>query len=219
MSTHLVKPSPIESSKTKLLTTTYRLLLIAALAPVVACASAVVGFTNGGFETGDLTGWTVHYWLNKTGIPSLVATPARTPIVFTDLNLMADTNNGSATSMSITTQTYTGVVPTGSITSPDALTLNNLAFPLYGNYSAIVNQLASGANAASRATSLSQTGVMSTSDIDSTDGKIHIRFDFAGVVELPTHTADQQPYIFVQVQDVTKGTTLYSHFAYAGEPG
>jgi len=191
---------------------------MAAFVPALASAGSV-GFTNGGFEDGDLTGWTVQHWLNDTGIPSLIATPARSPVTFGDLNLTADTNSGSSTATSPTSQTYTGIVPTGSITSPDPLSLSGLTFPLYGSYSAVVNQLDAGVNAEKRATSLSQTAVMSTSDIDAIDGKLHVRFAFAGVVELPTHPANEQPYIFVEVQDLTKGITLYSRFVYAGQTG
>ncbi len=115
-----------------------RFLVMAAFVPALASAGSV-GFTNGGFETGDLNGWTVQYWLNNTGIPSLVATPPRSPITFSDLNLTVDTKSGSSTATSPTSQTYTGIVPTvHKLPAPDPLTLSGLTFPLYGSDSAMV---------------------------------------------------------------------------------
>ncbi|HUK77792.1 MAG TPA: YDG domain-containing protein [Thermoleophilia bacterium] len=49
------------------------------------------------------------------------------------------------------------------------------------------------------------------------DGKVHVEFGWAAVVENPNHPATNQPYVYVAVKDLTKSTTLYSQFIFAGD--
>ena len=105
----------------------------------------------------------------------------------------------------------TNIVSAGT----DANTNNNLSYPLYGTSAAVVNFGGSSDNSSS----IYQMATMASSDIDPTDSKIHIRFAIAPVLENPGHPANEQPFFAVEVKDITKGSTLYFQYNYAGEPG
>src|SRR5262249_45126045 len=109
---------------------------------------------------------------------------------------------------------------TGPLTQPDP-TLGapaSFRWPRYGNQAAIVNQLGNNNNV----NSLSQTMTVTAGDVDPLDGKVHIRFVFAPVLENPPagHVFYQLPYYFIQVTNVTQGgTILYQDFGAAGATG
>src|SRR5256886_8770019 len=56
-------------------------------------------------------------------------------------------------------------------------------------------------------------------DIDPTDGQIHVRFAIAPVLENPSHAFNQQPYFYVELLNLPRGTTLYTGFNTAGQTG
>lgn len=156
-------------------------------------------FTNGGFEDGTLGGWSVTTGKNpSSGFTYPAASTA-------DLHLTAGGSNLSAT---VTGATET-VLPAGLTSS------STLRIPKFGAYSAVVNQ--QGANYNSN--SLTQTATMSSADVDTTDGNIHIRFAVAPVLQNPGHSFAQQPYYYVQVVNQTRGLTLASTLHYSNEPG
>lgn len=160
-------------------------------------------FANGDFEDGTHgvapPNWTVTSYLN----PSTNTNPT----TVADLNL----NPGG------TPDTITLVTANGPESEPDE-TLGagaSLRWPKYGNKVAVVNRLASGYNV----NSLKQTMTITTSDIDPADGRAHVRFTVAPVLENPSHPAEEQPYYFVQLRNITKGTVLYQDFNASAQPG
>ncbi|NDH08526.1 MAG: hypothetical protein EBY16_02700 [Gammaproteobacteria bacterium] len=74
---------------------------------------------------------------------------------------------------------------------------------------------------AKQATALSQTITISTADFNA--GVVHIRFKVAPVMENPAHTAKQQPFYAIQINNLTttrKGSNpLYFQWSYAAQPG
>ena len=67
--------------------------------------------------------------------------------------------------------------------------------------------------------SLRQTMTVGAGDVDPADGKVHVRFVFAPVLQNPAHTAAEQPYYFIQLTNTTQGTILYTDFNRSAQPG
>ena len=144
------------------------------------------GPTNGGFEAGNLSGWTLTNYRNSGISYSLPMTRAK-------LNL-----GGASID-------HSPVVTTGS---------GYVTVPLDGTYAASVNDQQQDFNV----NAISQTFTVTDAD-RGPDGKIHIVFAVAPVLDTAGHTADALPYFFIEVNNLTKGTNLYRKFNYAGEPG
>lgn len=72
-----------------------------------------------------------------------------------------------------------------------------------------------------QATSLSQTITITPDDVSA--GVVHIRFKVAPVMENPAHTAKQQPFYAIQINNLTTGRKgsdpLYFQWSYAAQPG
>lgn len=165
----------------------------AALASVVLGLSlpASAIFTNGGFESGDFTGWTTGFGRNN----GLQGSPPFTS---------ASINIGSGGS-------FRGAVVSGG---PDLLGAP-ITLPYAGTHSARVNNDATGGYL----NFISQSDTITAADRDPSDNKLHIRFNYAVVLEDPGHDASEQPFFFLRVRNVTKGTVLYEDFAFAGQTG
>lgn len=69
------------------------------------------------------------------------------------------------------------------------------------------------------ANSMKQTMTLTVDDIDPVDGKMHIRFALAPVLENPSHAPSEQPYFFVELRNVTRNVQLYQDFNWANQPG
>jgi hypothetical protein len=67
------------------------------------------------------------------------------------------------------------------------------------------------------ASSIEQSITLTASDVD-TDGRVHVRFTAAPVLEAPNHSADQQPYFFIEITKAD-GTSLFHTFNFANEAG
>lgn len=162
-----------------------------ALALTVAPVPAFAVFTNGGFESGDFTGWTVGGGSNNglSGAPP-----------FTGANVIISGTMPGPSSV------------VGAVTDPRA---PGITLPRAGTSTAKMNDEASGA----AITTLTQAINVTNADIDPGDGLPHIRFSFAPVLEDPGHSPDEQPYFFVQVRNLTTSTVVYEQFAYSGQPG
>lgn len=173
------------------------LLTLAVLAMWTSVGMAL--FSNGGFEAGDFTGWTKSTFLNY-GLtqPSpfdgndIVRTAGGT-----DVSSVVGSPGGGPFSVSVT--------QTGGV----------LQVPRFGDYAAVVNYNRTGYNA----NAIKQQATVQSSDIDPLDGKVHIRLAFAPVLADPGHAPHEQPWFFIAVRNVTRGTTLYENFAYANQPG
>ena len=158
---------------------------------------AQAGFVNGSFEdTPALTGWTVESYLNNKGGISTFP-----PTQLSHLNLTAP---GASNGLS------------GVFAGTDGNTGNALVVPRpgFGTQAARVN----GPTDSWLTSSITQTATMVLGD-KAPDGNIHVRFALAPVLENPNHPDKEQPYFFVQLTNVTKGTTLFTQFNFANEPG
>ncbi len=153
-------------------------------------------FQNGGFESGDLTNWTVNTYINN-GINY-------PPASVSDLQLQSGgIDRTHAAGGPTLTQIPNGLTPASS-----------LRYPAYGSWSAVVNERGNNHNV----NLLTQTHQTSAADVDPADGKIHVRFTIAPVLENPGHLTTQQPYFYVVVTNVTQNTILFSTFNYSNQP-
>ena len=152
-------------------------------------------FQNGSFEQ-DWAGWTVS--------PLRVANsiPAFPPTKYEDL--------GAAP--------WTAADPGVSVVVGSTVAANTngaLTTPLFGNKSARVGD----GRTNYRGASIRQSATMGVGDIDPADGKVHVRFAVAPVLDAPTHPGNQQPYFFVEVKNLTKGTQMFHTFNFANQTG
>lgn len=169
-------------------------------APAAAAATASAAlFVNGGFEDGTLTGWTKDLYRNN----GLAAVP---PTSFADLNLQQP---GVADHTGVRSGTIGSIVPAGLSTG------TTLRVPKYSTHVAVVNEQ----GASNSANGLRQTMTTSNADVDPSDNKVHIRFAIAPVLQNPGHADTQQPYFWVQLMNVTKGTQLFHTFNFANQTG
>lgn len=166
-----------------------KVAVVLAASSVSLQAAAI--YTNGGFESGDFTGWTTGAGINNglTGSP---------PFSSSSINIGAG-------------GTFRSVVVTGGPELANA----PITLPHVGGHTARVNNDVTGGIA----NFISQTDTITNADRDSGDGKLHVRFDYAVVLENPSHTANNQPFFFVRVRDVTASTTLFEDFSFAGQTG
>ncbi|WNG20265.1 choice-of-anchor A family protein [Cystobacter fuscus] len=154
---------------------------------------------NGGFEDGTLSGWSVSTNLNVSGLRAIP------PATLSDLNL---SSGGAIRTAAVGGETETKI-PVGLSAG------STLRYPKYGRWSAVVNSQGNSRNT----NSLRQTFSITNADVDPADGKVHLRFALAPVLENPGHTAAQQPYFYVVVRNASKNKQLFSKFAYANQPG
>jgi uncharacterized repeat protein (TIGR01451 family) len=168
----------------------------------VFSAYLLAAFVNGGFESGDFTGWTKSSYLNDQG---LVGTQPYSGASITR------TAGGDSTESVIVT-----AVPPETGVDPLLGAGASLRFPKFGVYSARVNN-----NFANyHSNSIVQQATMASADVDPSDSKVHIRFAFAPVLENPAHAANQQPYFYVGVRNVTRSNALlYESLNFSNEPG
>lgn len=173
-----------------------RALWLGSVATTLLSSQLAFGaFTNGGFEQ-DWTAWSVEALKVPTHIPVFP------PTTFTDLGTVPWTDPSPAVSTVV-----------GSAVAPN--TGGRLTTPLFGNKSARVGD----GVASYRGASIQQTATMGVADVDPADGKVHVRFAIAPVLDAPNHPADQQPYFFVEVKNLTKGTQLFTTFNFANQTG
>ncbi|MCB9112670.1 MAG: hypothetical protein H6634_15605 [Anaerolineales bacterium] len=171
------------------------------LAAILAIVSALLVFTlvlalisNGDFETGNFTNWVKSAFINN-GFSSPAA-------------------GGS----DLSTVVY-GASP---MSIGDPHTNNNLKYPAYGNYTAMVNNDLSytGGGYAKNANTITQNY---TAVLDSGDGLAHVRFTYAAVMVDPVdnpHTAEEKPYFRVRVINASNSNdVIYDFSSYVGEPG
>lgn len=175
--------------------------LVTFIATLTLFSTAYAGFTNAGFES-DAVGPTITSWnkLSYTwGSPSVI--PTMPPTTESDLGLTAPVADNGLTS----------IVGSGT----DTNTSSGLHYPLYGTRAALINN---GGNTL-RVSSIDQTAPMTNADVDPVDGKVHVRFAIAPVLQNPGHPANQQPYFFVEITNVTKGAQLFNTFNFSGQSG
>ncbi|HEY4121760.1 MAG TPA: hypothetical protein VGM56_28030 [Byssovorax sp.] len=194
--------------------------LIAGCAPPQDSSPEDVGqsqaavFVNGGFEAGapnaPPSNWTVETFINN-GIT------VQSPQTRAGLDLVAG-------GKSLTTNFFSLTGPLTQ-TDPDLGAGASLRWPRFGNQCAMVNFHSStnftsgGTNNGKNVNGITQTMTIGAGDVDPADGQIHVRFTVAPVLANPAHAANQQPYYFVELSDLTAGTTLYQDFNLSGNLG
>lgn len=166
-------------------------------------------WTNGDFEsdpvgTSPPTGWTLDTYLDP-GITDL--RPGAQTLA--SLNLSA----GGAAGTEVI-----GGSPETQI-DPDIGGSGTLRYPKYGNRAVRVNKSASVTGTGRNVNQLKQQMTVGLGDVDPTDNKVHVRFAIAPVLENPAHSYTSQPYYFVRLQNLTRGTTVYQDFNASGQPG
>lgn len=190
--------------------------LAALTALLLAAPLAQAGFTNGGFESGDFTGWTLKSY-KRAGTTSGYPSSGINPIPPTQFSHLKLTQQGAAVNGAGLTSSGLSAVLTGNNTpAPNAA---SLTYPRWGQYVAkINNSIPSGTSR--DASSIEQTATMTAADVDPNDGKVHVRFGMAPVLYNPSgHAAHEQPFFYVEVNNLTKGTRLFTTFNYANQPG
>ena len=180
-------------------------------------AVKIAAFVNGDFESSAIgtvpSSWTVQTKTNPSITDTTIATPPG-PQTLASLNLAT---GGYAATFVV------GGTPTESQTDPDLGAAASLRFPRYGlnavrvNYASATSTATNGANA--NANVLRQTMTIANADVDASDNKAHVRFVIAPVLQNGGHPYTQQPYYYVQLQNLTKGKTLYQDFNISAQPG
>ena len=161
---------------------------------LAASLPAMAIFTNGGFETGDFTGWTQATGRNNNGLSGAQ------PFTGASINLSPG-------------GTFTGAVVGSGYTELSGAPISPM--PFAGTHSARVGDTTANYNA----NIISQQDVITATDRDSSDNRLHVRFSYAVVLEDPGHPAAEQPFFYLRVRNVTKGTDLYEDFSFAGQTG
>ncbi|HMY56664.1 MAG TPA: hypothetical protein PK472_00320 [Pseudomonadota bacterium] len=166
--------------------------------------------TNGGFETGTPGLVPPAPWALTTNInPGITV---QSPQTKAGLNLAA---GGSPRTTTLAAASMPGTA------DPDLGAAASLRLCRYGNQCARINFHSSSTYGfGQNVNTLSQAWTIAASDVDPTDGKIHIRFVFAPVLQNPAHPANQQPYYFIQISKTNAPTSvLYSDFNTSGLAG
>jgi uncharacterized repeat protein (TIGR01451 family)/MYXO-CTERM domain-containing protein len=166
-------------------------------------------FLNGDFEGGNA----------GQPPPSWIVTPFRNPISGVTIQ-NPQTRAGLNLAAGGNAITNTFEAPGGPESQPDtALGAGaSLRWPKFGNKVVIVN--GNGTGNQRNVNSLKQTMTIANGDIDSVDGKAHVRFVVAPVLQNPAHNPNEQPYYFVQLTNITKNNAiLYADFNLSAQPG
>jgi uncharacterized repeat protein (TIGR01451 family) len=180
--------------------------------PVRVAKTTQALWTNGDFESDNIgvtppTGWTVTTYANNSGV---TGSSTAAPSSFSALNL--------ASGGKLETFVVGGAAETQ--TDPDLGAGQAFRFPKYGSRGVRVNYKdATDTGKNKNANGLKQTMTIALGDVDPTDGLAHVRFAVAPVLENPSHGYTQQPYYFVELLNLTRGTTLYHDFNTAGQAG
>ncbi len=180
--------------------------------PVAVNQSAL--FTNGGFETGTFGGWTKSTYLNPTG---LAVVP---PTTFANLQLAA---GGKDFSFIRTNAAPMSQLPAGLVAGAGVP-----LWPRFDLSSAVINEWGAtnppgdgnhqGAN--QNVNSIKQATVTTSADVDPSDGKVHVRFVLAPILEAAGHVPTQQPYFFVMIRNASRGSAVMStNFNFANQTG
>jgi len=165
---------------------------LVAFVVLLASSPAWAIFNNGGFESGNFTGWTQTSGVNN----GLSGSPP-----FTSASLTI-TPGG----------TFRGFVR-GVFQDPRA---PQLSLPRAGAFTAQVNHET---QAGGFMSSIAQQDTITNADRDAGDNQLHVRFSYAAVLLDSGHPDQQRPFFFVRLRNITKGTTLYEDFTYENQPG
>ncbi|MFA6303716.1 MAG: hypothetical protein WC627_11390 [Legionella sp.] len=226
-------------------------VLMTALVVQMGCLSpSYADFINGNFEalynTNDpmsnityntIYGWTLKGYAFKGNSVDL-------PTSLAEINLIpsppppgpANTLDGISDILTAPTQTLYDYFLKGALTAPNQAPVDQL-LPIEGTQAAMINvrwfhtpyaksgtsKINNWISVGQQATSISQQIVISPTDFDPFDQKVHIRFKAAPVLEDPQHKASQQPFIAIQLNNLSTlrngSNPLFFVWNYAGQPG
>lgn len=179
-------------------TNSTRLLAIAA--SLCLGSAAYAGFNNGGFETGDFTGWTVRQGFNNQG--GYIAGPSG------NADPLANVVWGM--------QNYWGTAPAPVVVDKAGYT--DTFFPLVqsmfeDNKMAKLNDIVGN----SHVTQISQTGIIDASDFVGGATSADLYINWAGIMDNPGHYGGADPWFII---DVYRGSTLaFEERHYSTDPG
>ncbi len=168
-----------------------RNLLASSIALALVSSNSWAIFQNGDFENGDFSHWDKIHGLNY-GLTGNAPYTGRNIVI----------SNGWSEVLSVVGNQYDPQAP-------------NLILPRQGNFTAKIasEKQGQGINA------ISQRDVITEDDRDPSDGKLHVRFTYAAVLDDGGHSGRDQPFFNVELKDVTTGKIIYEDFAYANQPG
>lgn len=169
-------------------------LAAAGVATLAFATAAHADFVNGAFTASpDFDGWTHQSYYN----PGIATLP---PTTFADLGL-----------------TQPGDGPKSAVLGPGSAPRTNNILTWTGNAARVHTDIQS-AGDNRRTSSIEQTITVDDPDVDA-DGKVHVYFSAAPVLEDPGHPDDEQPYFFIELTNETTGQSLWHTFNFAGEAG
>ena len=168
-----------------------RKLLASSIALALVSSNSWAIFQNGDFENGDFSHWEKNHGLNYRlkGNPPFTADSVQI-------------SNGGSFILNVVSNSFDPRAP-------------HLVLPRQGNFTAKLNDEIGGRHI----NQISQKDVITEDDRDPSDGKLHIRFTYAAVLNDPNHASYQQPYFHVQLKDLTTAEILYDDIAYSNQPG
>ncbi len=214
-------------------------LLIACLLQLGLMTAAKADFTNGGFEglyspSGTVTNDPINGW-TLTGYTFTGNATTAAPTSISGINLVSPTTPGGITEIYDASNPSNpndyfllGATPTPTLVLPgnglQSVSVNlrsghapfahsGSGLPSGGGWAAIVQ----------RATSVSQQITVQPSDIDPVDGKVHVRYIAAPVLDNPSHAVSEQPFFAIQLNNLTTGRTgsnpLFFQWNFSNQPG
>jgi uncharacterized repeat protein (TIGR01451 family) len=177
--------------------------------PATATTEQAV-WTNGDFESDAIGSSPPAGWTLTTNLNNGITDTRPSAQTLASLNLVAGGTSFTA---------VVGGATAESQTDPDLLLAGTLRYPRYGTRATRINSTGVATGLNRNVNTLKQTMTTTIGDVDTFDNKVHIRFAIAPILENPAHTYISQPYYFVRVQNLTKGTTIYSDFNTSGQAG
>lgn len=162
------------------------------LAFLVLAPASQADFVNGNFASGDFTGWTENAYV----VPNSGMGGTFPPVTEADLQL-----------------TLAGA-PKSAVLPPGSASVTGGMLAWSGNAARVHDEISGYSRTVS---AIEQTITIGPGDVDP-DGKVHVRFTAAPVLEDPSHAAHQQPYFFIEITG-PGGTSLYHTYNFAGESG
>lgn len=164
---------------------------------------------NGGFEAQNFSEWKLERYTRSSSALSVVPPTNSSQLTLGAVQETVPSSNTVNTAFGGNVRILTAA---GTAANTGG---NGARYPFSGTASSLL-----GGNGARAAYAMEQEATMVLSDVDPVDGKVHLRFAMAPVLNNPNHPAGQQPFFFVEVINLTKGNTqLFHTFNYSNQAG